>query len=318
MTRLAAQHDELLRAGLKLPSPSMVTSLLALLHRHMTGHALLCPPCSSVMRCACCVFPRGAHVRDDRWPWLLRCPARMGEKPPFFPWCYIPAPEELDSFMMGVMFTGNLQMLCDGSLEDHSAERWRKNPLLWCVRDGMFARDPWWERCGDEGVDKPRRRGSRLGEMVRGMLAQPIVVHVPGDLGRGWNSTRALQVGISGYGRRRRVVIESDIVGERVLLGFVIAMGQGAQRMQQSSWLQLEVCLGGKKCQPHDPDPDLLDMIVSMLPMCEKVALRGLDGVSRVVSCQMQPEEKGLLFKALALTGLDSATLERLNELPVL
>ncbi len=122
-SRLAAQHSNLLQAGPQLPSVKMLPSLLALLHRHMTGHPLLHAPCASVMRCTCCTFPRGAHVRNGKWPWLLRCPS-VGGKRPAFSWCFVPDVGELDAFLDGFMFTGKLHMLCDGSLEDLRSEHW--------------------------------------------------------------------------------------------------------------------------------------------------------------------------------------------------
>jgi hypothetical protein len=71
----------------------------------------------------------------------------------------------------------------------------------------------------------------------------------------------------------RRVVIKTKVVGRGALLGFVLALGQGAERMQQEPWLQLEV--GLEDCKPDDVK--LPDVIASMLPFCKQLILRALD-----------------------------------------
>jgi hypothetical protein len=147
---------------------------------------------------------------------------------------------------------------------------------------------------------------------VKALLIRPIVVEIPSAIGPRVFGESLLSVRLNGYGSNRGVVIESKVLGQKALLGFVFALGQGAKRMQDYAWLRLEVCLGGGGCQFQDEGS--LDLIVAMLSVCEELFLGGPKGLQKVFSNPTPSSSEGLLFKYLALTGLDLAAMEDVGE----
>jgi hypothetical protein len=317
LSRLSEEQNSLMQAGVKLPTPQMLPALLALLHWQMTGHSLLYTPCFAFVRCAWCGSPHVAHVRKTTWPWLWSCPTPASAMCGTFPRYFIPSLlEEAGSFIAALLFTHRVHMMVDGSMQN-------MRPYWGCSRDGPerydiageYARDAWWDGCGEDEVNPgPRQELARTGSVVRGLLTRPVILGIPGVLRPAVFGESVLLVRLSGHGRWRSSAIMSEVLGNRALLGTVLALGQGAQRMQRKAWLQLEVCVGGVEYQPHDME--LLDIVVSMLPLCEELVLDGLEGVDHVLYNPPDPgEEEGRLFKSLAFTGLDWAAFEGFNEL---
>jgi hypothetical protein len=318
MARLSRHQHELVQAGLKLPTPQMLPALLALLHRHMTGHPLLYTPCLSMIHCVCCGFPRVAHRWDDTWPWLLRCPAGAEAPLASCSLCFIPSLfEELGMFVLAVLFQLEVHMMPDGSLEDvlpewgcsqHGLERYE--------RSGELARDAWWEGCREEGASRvPRRKRSCVENGVRALLTRPVVVGIPGVLRPRIFGESVLTVKLSGYGSRRKVVMKTKVLGLQALLGFVLSLGQGAQLMQREAWLRLEIRLVAEKCQPDVGE--VLDSIVSLMPLCQELALGGPDGLRKLLSPRKHTHAGAecVLFQHITFSGLGCEVIEGLSDL---
>jgi hypothetical protein len=305
-SRLTACQSDLLHAGSKLAAPDMRRALLAMLHRQMTRHPLV--PLSGMLQealvCHYCGYSPRNHVWSGNWPWVLMCPAHT-LRPGSYPSWYEPVDASTPFVFLSVMFRWirTVRMLQDGDLEDIDIY------ALW-----YFQVKFWWVGCTDGEDDYPAPgRLSHVMSMVRAVLGPPLMVEMSSAESPREFEGPFLTVTLRGYEALRRVVIKTKVVGRGALLGFVLALGQGAERMQQEPWLQLEV--GLEDCKPDDVK--LPDVIASMLPFCKQLILRAPDGVRWVCTGPMHAGDTGVYFKSLVLAGLDSEVFADLSELPL-
>jgi hypothetical protein len=306
-SRLTAQQSALPQAGPELPSPHMLRGLLALLHRQMTRH----PRLYGRSPCAHCGCLRDAHVRDIRGLWRLRCPSnhealclsyafenRVLAQPSFY------EPEIRRRIMHDLAFTlkfkGKLDLQDAGWLVDDDPD---------CPASYLLL---WWQTCKTfQGF--PPKRLSTMESVARALLEPPLVVRIADALSIPKFSRGLLTVTLTGYGSWRRVVVKTNVLGQRAILGFVLSVARNAEGMQDEAWLELEVCLGA--CTPDDVR--LPDVILLMLPLCEQLVLGGPDGMRWVHTSPIHAADKGFLFKSLTLTGLDWANLAGVSDLPL-
>jgi hypothetical protein len=111
-SRLTGRLTAMVRAGQQLlPSGKIVPALLALLHRQMTGHALVSAPNALWVCCIYCTLRRDGHVREGDKPKQLRCPPHA---PRLVTACFYPSREWPAEFFEEFRFNGKLQMMHDG------------------------------------------------------------------------------------------------------------------------------------------------------------------------------------------------------------
>jgi hypothetical protein len=302
MSRRASEHFDLLRAALEPPyelSHSTLPTLLALLHCHMTGHLLV----DTSLGCVRCKFPRDAHVPDGKWPWLLRCPSDAAVRCGLYPRCFIPSLLDFPRYFCeaGVL-KGRLKLMEDGSLKDQKGRR--VAPEVWGreCKEGEVGQSPTWRRCRVGCQPKSEAGPSEVANII-----------YLKNVGNAWDDdgrpAHWLTVRLHGCGPTRRVVIHTEVLSLQELLGYVLALGKGAARMQEVAWLRLEVCHAGEVICLRS-----LQRIGSLLPVCKEVVLRGPEGVERVYASPT-PGYNGFLFESLALNGLNAAAMDGLSKL---
>jgi hypothetical protein len=312
MSRLTAQQSDMVRAGQQLvPSPKILPALLALLHRHMTGHPLIAGPSAPWLRCVSCTLRRDVHVREGDRSWQLRCPADAPVS--LFGW-FVPSKESPARALEALVMTGKLQMMHDGSLENtHSRLFSHAN---WYERSGRYACNLWCAGCEDEEVNRIHRQEQHLAEVaIRAWLRQPFFVGIPG-VHRPWVfGDCVLTAAVHGsrcFETQRRVVISAKSLRWDRLLEFVFALGQGAKCMQQEAWLEVEV-----RITPEESPADtakLMDVIVMLLHLCKKLVLTGRGAVHRAYTLSSDTGDPNaeFLFISLELIALDCAAMDRL------